>query len=75
MMKTFTVIEYASFFALRHNATGEEHPMGDGVDTLLNADGEPYSPGTPGFVEIWQEIVDRDESIYMEAYFPHLMED
>lgn len=36
----FTVIEYSSFFAVRHNESGEEHPMGDGVDTIFDEDGE-----------------------------------
>ena len=35
----FTVIEYSSFFAVRHNPTGDEHPMGDGADTLFTEDG------------------------------------
>ncbi len=32
-MGRFQVIEYSSFFAVRDTHTGQEHPMGDGVDT------------------------------------------
>ena len=66
----FTVIEYSSFFAVRHNPTGNEHPMGDGVDTLFNEAGHSLSPGTPGFIETWEAILDTDKEITLEAYFP-----
>ena len=58
MSKTFTVIEYSSFFAVRHNPSGDEHPMGDGVDTLFDEDGMALMPGTPGFIETWEEVLD-----------------
>jgi len=74
-MNTFTVIEYSSFFAVRHNETSEEQPMGDGVDTLFNEDGEPLSPGTEGFRETWENSLNNSESETLEAYFPHLVED
>ena len=74
--KLFSVIEYSSFFAVRHNATGEEHPMGDGVDTLSvdREDGstETLCPGTPGFIEAWEEALNEDEDETLEAYFPEL---
>ena len=48
MKKLFSVIEYSSFFAVRHNPSGEEHPMGDGVDTLFTPTGKPMNPGAKG---------------------------
>jgi hypothetical protein len=45
------VIEYSSFFAVGDRHAGQEHPMGDGVDTLFDAEGKAMSPGTAGFVE------------------------
>lgn len=76
--KTFSVIDYSSFFAVRHNPSGEEYPMGDGVDTLWeNVDGEfcPACPGSDGFIELWEDSLNYDESSTMEAYFPQYLED
>jgi hypothetical protein len=70
MNKTFTVIEYSSFFAVRHNPTGEEHPMGDGVDTLFDGDGKALMPGTEGFIETWEAVLNADEDETLLAYFP-----
>lgn len=72
MSKTFSVIEHSSFFAVRHNATGHEHPMGDGVDTLFDEDGRALVPGTPGFIEAWEAALNADEQATLEAYFPHV---
>ena len=36
MSKTFSVIEYFSHFAVRHTPSGDEKPMGDGVDMLFD---------------------------------------
>lgn len=67
----FTVVEYSSFFAVRHNPSGDEHPMGDGVDSLFDDDGHALSPGTPGFVEMWESVLNADENSTLETYFPH----
>ena len=75
MSNLFSVIEYSSFFAVRHNPSGDEHPMGDGVDTLFDVDGKALVPGTPGFIEIWEEALDADPRTTLEAYFPHHLED
>ncbi|MCB9951411.1 MAG: hypothetical protein H6824_10560 [Planctomycetaceae bacterium] len=71
----FTVVEYGSFFAVRHNPSGDEHPMGCGVDSLFDDDCHSLSPGTPGFVEMWQETLNADENSTLEAYFPDQIED
>jgi hypothetical protein len=74
-LPTFQVIEYSSFFAVRHSVTGEEHAMGDGVDVIFDADEKAVSPGTPGFVETWASWLNESESETLEAYFPHLVEE
>ena len=74
MSKLFSVIEYSSFFALRHNPSGDEHPMGDGVDSLFDEDGNALKPGTPHFVETWEQVLNADEQTTLEAYFPQHME-
>jgi hypothetical protein len=66
----FTVVEHSSFFAVRHNPSGDEHPMSDGVDSLFDEDGHALSPGTPGFIETWEEVLNADEDSTLEAYFP-----
>ena len=38
-MGRFNVIEYLSHFVVRDTQTGQERPMGDGVDTLFDAEG------------------------------------
>src|SRR5437764_918591 len=53
VMSRFQVIEYSSFFAVRDTQTGQERPMGDGVDVLFDGDGTTISVGTPGFCEQW----------------------
>lgn len=70
MSKTFSVIEYLSFFAVRHNPSGEEHPMSDGVDTLFEQDGRALVPSTPGFIKAWEAVLNADEAATLEAYFP-----
>jgi len=75
MTKLFTVIEYTSFFCVRHIPSGDEHPMGDGVDTLFDEDGRALVPGTPGFIEIWEAVLNADAQTTLEAYFPHHLED
>jgi hypothetical protein len=66
----FSVVEYSSHFAVRHNPSGDEHPMGDGVDTLFDADGVALVPGTPGFVEQWAASLNADAAETLAAYFP-----
>ena len=75
MSKTFSVVEYSSFFAVRHNASGDQHPMGDGVDSLFDEEGRALSPGTPGFVEAWEDVLNADATETLEAYFPQHLED
>lgn len=70
MPQLFDVSEYSSYFAIRHNPSGEEYPMGDGVDTLFDDDGKALSPGTPGFVETWADVLNGNEQTALEAYFP-----
>lgn len=70
MSKTFSVIEYLSFFAVRHHPSGDEHPLGDGVDTLIDEDGRALVPGMPGFTEAWEAVLNADEAATLEAYFP-----
>ena len=77
VMKTFSVIEYSSFYAVRHNPTGEEHPMGDGVDTIFldTDDGmETVQAGDPRLIPLWEDSLNADEDEVLAAYFPHLIE-
>lgn len=75
MSKLFSVIEYSSFFAVRHNPTCDEHPMGDGVDSLFDDDGVALKPGMPGFIETWEQALNADEQTTLEAYFPQHLEE
>jgi hypothetical protein len=75
MSKSFAVIECSHFFAVRHIPSGDEHPMGNGVDTLFDEDGKALVPGTPRFVAIWEEVLNADARTTLAAYFPHHLED
>lgn len=75
MCGMFSVIEYCSHFAVRHNPSGDEHPMGDGVDTLFDDEGRALSPGDANFVEAWEETLNADVLSTLEAYFPQHLED
>lgn len=55
---------------MRHNPSGDEHPMGNGVDTLFNEDGHALCPGTPDFISAWEEVLNADEQRTLEAYVP-----
>ena len=66
----FSVVEHSSFFAVRHLPSGDEHPMGDGVDTLFDDEGHALCPGTPGFVETWEQVLNADVQCTLEANFP-----
>lgn len=68
-MGRFQVVEYLSHFAVRDTLTGQERPMGDGVDTLFDADGTPLIPGSPGFCQGWADALNADESETLAAYF------
>lgn len=68
--KLFSVIEYASFFAVQHNLTGKKHPMGDGVDSLFTPTGRSMSPGAKRFRAEWERQLNSDADQTLEAYFP-----
>ena len=70
----FSVIEYSSYFAVRHVPSGAEHPMGDGVDTLFDED-QALVPGISGFIEYWEVALNADPGETLAAYFPQLVEE
>ena len=69
-MGRFQVIEYLSFFAIRDTLTGDQRPIGDGVDVLTDTDNTTILPGTPGFCEQWASALNANEAETLEAYFP-----
>ena len=73
--KLFTVVEYSSFYAVRHNPSGDEHPMGDGVDTLFTPTGRAMRCGTEYFRRTWERALNADWRSTLEAYFPAHLED
>jgi hypothetical protein len=69
--KLFTVKEYFNHYACRHEPSGDEHPMGDGVDSVpKNDDGEFYCAGDPELLAAWERMLNADPDTVMEAYFP-----
>lgn len=77
--KTFSVIEYSSFYAIRHNATGKEQSLGDGVDalTIYNDNDEPESihAGDPRLIPLWEKCLNDDEEEMLALYFPELVDE
>lgn len=68
-MGRFIVIEYLSHFVVRDTQTGQERPMGDGVDVLIDAEGTAILPGSPGFCLAWAEALNADEGETLAAHF------
>jgi hypothetical protein len=66
----FKVIEYSSFYAVRDIQTGQDHPMGDGVDTLFTKTGKPMRCGTEYFRKTWERFLNDSPDETLEAYFP-----
>jgi len=67
--RTFTVVEYGSHYSVRHNRSGREAVMGDGVDVVFDKDGHALSPGTEKFRRQWQRDLNASAEETMEAYF------
>ena len=68
--KRFTVVEYASFYAVRDNTTGKEQAMSDGVDVLSTPSGKKMMrPGSEYFRRAWERDLNSCESMTAEAYF------
>ena len=69
--KLFTVIEYDSYYAVRHNPSGDEHPMSDGVDSLFTPKTDKaMRPGSEYFRRTWERALNTDPDGTLEAYFP-----
>lgn len=66
----FKVVEYSSHYAVLDTVTGQEHPMGDGVDTLFSATGKAMHPGSEYFRKTWEKDLNSCEWETLEAYFP-----
>jgi hypothetical protein len=70
LLPLFAIREYLSHFEVVQTRTGKTHPMGDGVDSLFDAEDKPISPGTEGFREKWEKILNANHWETQEAYFP-----
>jgi hypothetical protein len=68
----FRVNERSDGFEVKHVPKGQTHWMGDGVDTLSSEDGQAWKPGTPGFCEAWEFILNEDAATTYEGCFPDL---
>lgn len=75
ILPQFQVNEHANGFSLTHLRSGKNHWLSDGVDVLFDADDNPISPGTKGFVEKWTREFNSNVGETLEAYFPELLED
>lgn len=67
--KRFSIVEYTSFYAVRDNATGKEHPMGDGVDSVFTPTGKAMQCGTEHFRKTWERMLNASATETAEAYF------
>jgi hypothetical protein len=72
MKREFTVIEYASGYAVRHEPSGKQAWMSDGVDVLTTPTGRSMRPGSEYFRKTWQEHLNQIAGDTREAYFPEL---
>ena len=74
MRPLFDVISYTSFYAVQHNPSGDQHPLGDGVDSVFDEEGNALVPGTPGFIPAWADALNSDPQETLEAYSPQHVE-
>lgn len=70
--KLFSVIEYASFYAVRHNPSGKEAHMGDGVDAIFDENEEAIPAGDARLIPAWEKALNESPDETLEAYFPKL---
>lgn len=71
----FEVAERLSGFEVIHRETDASHWLSDGVDCLADENDEALSPGTPGFREYWEYVLNTNADETLEAYFPQLTEE
>lgn len=75
MRHRFQVVEYSSFYAVRDRETGQEHPMGDGVDTLSKTRTRKMMRcGSEYFRKAWQRALNENPIDTLCAYFPETYE-
>jgi hypothetical protein len=67
--KLFVVHEWFNGFEVEYVPSGQRAWMGDGVDVLFDANEQALSPGTEGFVELWEAWLNDDPDETYEAYF------
>lgn len=68
--RLFQVNEWSSGFEVQHVPTGKTHWMSDGVDALFDEEGHAFSPGDPGFRELWEHVLNETPDETLAAYFP-----
>jgi hypothetical protein len=68
MSREFELFEGSNGFYLYDLVTEREKCIGDGVDEEFNG----LTVGMPGFTEAWQEHINENGDLYLEAYFPEL---
>jgi hypothetical protein len=68
--RRFGVVEYQSGYEVTDDWTGRSHWLGDGVDMLFDAEGEPLVPGTEHFLEALDAQMNADPEETLAAYFP-----
>lgn len=66
----FKVHEHFNGYELENVVTGERHWLSDGVNCVpLNDRGDYLAPGSPGFIEAWEDQFNSDEDTTLAAYF------
>lgn len=69
----FKVVEHFNGYAVVHVPSGQEHWLGDGVDSIFDDNDESVSPGTKAFVQLWEDDLNASGAETLEAYFPDLL--
>jgi hypothetical protein len=64
----FEMVEHFNGFAILDRLSGEERWVGDGVDMFFDEDDDSIAPGSPKFVELFNQWLESDENMIIEAY-------
>jgi hypothetical protein len=67
---TFSVVRYGQYFRIRHNATGQEMFVGNGINVIFDAaTNQPVSPNDEHFIEMWENDLNEHAGEIWEDFF------
>lgn len=67
---TYSIIRRGQYFYIRHNVTGQERFVGNGINVIFDAaTNQPVSPDDERFIEMWEDDLNGHAGEIWEDYF------